>query len=1077
MARLSLQALQYLIDSTSNAIIGTEIWEAINNAASGGVGVGNPVSPSNANQILYVDGSLSLAQSAQLTFAGGQFNSYFKTASTRTYSLGNATNPFGFPVSGAMFTGEDTVNHLLGFAGVIDGTVAFSPSQGVVNVMGIVSSAGGNNSQNFLFQTLEDLAVQISDSTGNLSGSLQVSATSGAGFQINDHGNSVGFYLTNTGGTLHSGWSYGGTQFQLPTTSNSIGKVLGIVSTSGATILDWITVGGGSGAAGNTNNVQFNAGGGAFGGSNNFAWDGRNLLVNTVANQIGGHSGGMIVYGRSGGEAALALQPDNVFSDSFGQWILHTGTPTGFNSTHDFGIYNGGMGSNALTIAASTNSVGINSGGGNIPYTLSVFGDVGVFGGGQLHLFNGDLSQIRLAANGGSDGGIYYFPPTHPGSNTGYFLTSDTIGNMSWSTVSSGFTIGVFDTYNLSSDGLTFTGGQLYAQSASVTDPGMINATSTISSLQTMRGDKLFISYPVNISATGLSGEVSTNFNSSGTGQTFTGVLGQINQNDGQDHSSDNAYGFNSIINWNNSGNNIAGINNGVYPAGTGNLSQVFGISNVINDQSTLNISNEYGIYTHIYEGTSGSVNLLAGSWSEIYIANTGSFSSVYGDYVSIQAIGPGVGGSISNSYGYFIASMPSNIASNVYGFFDASLSISQFGAVNLMDAAVAQGGGLSMYNAGNSSGQFFKLQLSNAFSSSASYTVPDILPNGVNTVLSGTVQALVSNNSGTMGWANIPNLVTPNFVPGSIIFATAIHTLSQDNPHFYWDNTNKRIGVGTNAPFADITVERTGVASQVQIAVQNNSNANNSDAVLYLQTTYTGGGGGDPKVYMHDGIQGWAAGIDRQNDHRYSVSFGPSLAVNPAFTVDIGSGPVVASVHTNGGASVLELLTGNSTGRVRFITNGGSAQVDLTLPSSYPFQFAALCSDTSGLMSFVGLNNGKYVGGTTSNLVNLAASTFNPAPWQHIGNVTTMSAAFDVAITTDSLLTQFDFTLPTGSGFSAGTDGIGTCVLIDNSGNPVAYGYILGVSSTLTARATFIAPIGSGGNTWSLVTTITYTA
>jgi len=65
-------------------------------------------------------------------------------------------------------------------------------------------------------------------------------------------------------------------------------------------------------------------------------------------------------------------------------------------------------------------------------------------------------------------------------------LTNDGSGNLSWSP--SSLSVGAFDGEITPSDnGLTFTSGILYAQSASATEPGMVNTTA-----QTFVGDKTF---------------------------------------------------------------------------------------------------------------------------------------------------------------------------------------------------------------------------------------------------------------------------------------------------------------------------------------------------------------------------------------------------------------------------------------------------------------------------------------------------------------------------------------------------------------------------------------------------------
>ena len=48
----------------------------------------------------------------------------------------------------------------------------------------------------------------------------------------------------------------------------------------------------------------------------------------------------------------------------------------------------------------------------------------------------------------------------------------------------------------------------------------------------------------------------------------------------------------------------------------------------------------------------------------------------------------------------------------------------------------------------------------------------------------------------------------------GSVIFAGPSGVLAQDNANFFWDDTNNRLGIGTNTPGQDIQVVKTGINS-----------------------------------------------------------------------------------------------------------------------------------------------------------------------------------------------------------------------------------------------------------------------
>lgn len=57
------------------------------------------------------------------------------------------------------------------------------------------------------------------------------------------------------------------------------------------------------------------------------------------------------------------------------------------------------------------------------------------------------------------------------------------------------------------------------------------------------------------------------------------------------------------------------------------------------------------------------------------------------------------------------------------------------------------------------------------------------------------------SDLSGTLGVANGGTGTSTAFTTGSIVFAGASGVYSQDNANLFWDDTNNRLGIGTNAP------------------------------------------------------------------------------------------------------------------------------------------------------------------------------------------------------------------------------------------------------------------------------------
>ena len=50
----------------------------------------------------------------------------------------------------------------------------------------------------------------------------------------------------------------------------------------------------------------------------------------------------------------------------------------------------------------------------------------------------------------------------------------------------------------------------------------------------------------------------------------------------------------------------------------------------------------------------------------------------------------------------------------------------------------------------------------------------------------------------------------------GSVIFAGAGGALSQDNANFFWDNTNKRLGIGTASPQYELDIHKSGYSTGI---------------------------------------------------------------------------------------------------------------------------------------------------------------------------------------------------------------------------------------------------------------------
>jgi hypothetical protein len=97
--------------------------------------------------------------------------------------------------------------------------------------------------------------------------------------------------------------------------------------------------------------------------------------------------------------------------------------------------------------------------------------------------------------------------------------------------------------------------------------------------------------------------------------------------------------------------------------------------------------------------------------------------------------------------------------------------------------------------------------------------TIPSIaglVPDTRTITINGTTQDLSANRTFSVGTFNLPSLTS-----GSVLFSNGT-TIAQDNANLFWDDTNNRLGIGTNAPTSKLTVIDETLA-EIQAAACNN--------------------------------------------------------------------------------------------------------------------------------------------------------------------------------------------------------------------------------------------------------------
>ena len=139
---------------------------------------------------------------------------------------------------------------------------------------------------------------------------------------------------------------------------------------------------------------------------------------------------------------------------------------------------------------------------------------------------------------------------------------------------------------------------------------------------------------------------------------------------------------------------------------------------------------------------------------------------------------------------------------------------------------------------------------------------------------------------------------ITTALTTGSVGFIGASGALTQDNSNFFWDNSNKRLGINTNAPTTALDVFGSGIIGRINGTSTNNaflgfasagtnkwsignvqsdhrfriySEANTSELVSVLQTGEFGIGIANPTTKLH--IDGGASALIANLDANVSVA------------------------------------------------------------------------------------------------------------------------------------------------------------------------------------------------------------
>lgn len=174
-------------------------------------------------------------------------------------------------------------------------------------------------------------------------------------------------------------------------------------------------------------------------------------------------------------------------------------------------------------------------------------------------------------------------------------------------------------------------------------------------------------------------------------------------------------------------------------------------------------------------------------------------------------------------------------------------------------------------------------------------------------------------------GAISATNFISSSLTSGSVLFANASSQISQDNANLFWDNTNKRLGIGTATPrdMLDIRgtpVSATGVATGNLLDIVNTSTLFDANPIAGLSfwNRYTTAG----SVFPSGAIQ---AGKENATNGNYA-----------------------------GYLAFCTLVNGGSFGERMRITSTGLVGINTTTPSS---SFGGLDIASGGLSLVMGAN------------------------------------------------------------------------------------------------------------------------
>jgi hypothetical protein len=255
---------------------------------------------------------------------------------------------------------------------------------------------------------------------------------------------------------------------------------------------------------------------------------------------------------------------------------------------------------------------------------------------------------------------------------------------------------------------------------------------------------------------------------------------------------------------------------------------------------------------------------------------------------------------------------------------------------------------------------------------------------------------------------ANISTFKEGSFTPGSITFAGTDGLNAQDTTNFFWDNTNKRLGIGDNTPLASLTV---GAGDLFEVF------GNSGNITTQGDITLTNGGGAITAIGGTLNLIG--------ND--IQIGTGAGSATPNLLTLDIKNttgdpSGTNGAMYYNNNAQRLRCYENNAwkdcdTGAVASLQtafyNGGSITTASSTPIAFNLASGNFTAGGLGAINFTPTSASSFTSGGALTLTGGAASTWGTT----VGNLNLQAGSGIISLgTTTDLLTNTGLAITTGT-------------------------------------------------------------